>query len=164
MRENGELLYTSFGALGAEIQQSLQMARDALELAHPNPYGPPIKVGSVVRTRQGTKYTGASLAVTGQRASLCAEQVALAAAHMGRDRENCIGIVVVLRSEKDLGAPPSPPCGGCLQMINDFAEASGLRDDFQIVTGTHDLASILVTTLGQTWTYRYSYTPTLRQT
>jgi len=114
----------------------LQAACDARRQAHA-PYSN-FKVGAAVRAIDGRIFAGCNLESAAYPLSVCAERNALAAAVIAGVR-HILEVVVVVDAPK-----PAAPCGGCRQVIAEFADgdcrihAANLSDETQSFTHTLD--------------------------
>jgi cytidine deaminase len=73
-------------------------------------------VGAAVLTSRGKIYTGANVENSSYGLSICAERVAIFKAVNAGDRKIC-ALAVYTRTEQF-----TPPCGACLQVLNEFSE------------------------------------------
>jgi cytidine deaminase len=76
------------------------------------------KVGAAVRGRNGSIFRGCNVENRSFGATICAERFAVGAA-IAAGETRIEGIVIVTDT-----APPSPPCGLCLQVLAEFADAN----------------------------------------
>ncbi|MEM3832452.1 MAG: cytidine deaminase [Thermoprotei archaeon] len=81
-----------------------------------NAYAPysNFKVGAVVRTKQGSIYTGVNVENSSYGLTICAERVAIFKAVSEGDKE-IEEVVIAVESEE-----PVAPCGACRQVIAEF--------------------------------------------
>jgi len=85
-----------------------------------SPYSGRFKVGSAVLTGDGHIYTGCNVENASFGATVCAERVAvLKAVSDGHRRITAVAIVVD-------SPEPIPPCGVCLQVLNEFGRAADI--------------------------------------
>ncbi|MFG0284714.1 MAG: cytidine deaminase [Phycisphaerales bacterium JB039] len=97
-----------------ELQDKLlQAARDAAARAH-CPYTK-FRVGAAVLTRSDKIYSGCNVENAAPPLTICAARVAVFNAVLGGDPD--ILTVVIYTPTKS----PTPPCGACRQVINEFA-------------------------------------------
>lgn len=75
------------------------------------------RVGAAVLTGEGFIHHGCNVENRSLGATICAERSAVAAA-ISTGARSIHGLVVVTDA-----SPPSPPCGLCLQVLAEFAEA-----------------------------------------
>ena len=104
----------SMATVAAPIKTALVEA--ALEARH-QAYAPysRFSVGAAVMARDGRIFTGVNVENASYPLTVCAERNAIAAAVLAGARE--IVAVAVATSV----SPPSAPCGGCRQVIAEFA-------------------------------------------
>jgi cytidine deaminase len=89
---------------------------DRARAAQPRAYAPysKFKVGAAVQTDAGV-FEGVNVESASYPLSVCAERNAIAAAVLGGAKE--LRRVVVITD----ASPPSAPCGGCRQVLLEFA-------------------------------------------
>lgn len=58
MSDNETLNVVPIETLESDVKESLRLAQRVAQIAHLNPLGPKIRVGAVVRTKQGKMYPG----------------------------------------------------------------------------------------------------------
>jgi cytidine deaminase len=89
---------------------------DAAASAQPNAYAPysKFKVGAAVKM-SGTVFTGVNVENASYPLAVCAERNAIAAAVLAGARD--LEEVAVITD----ASPPSAPCGGCRQVLSEFA-------------------------------------------
>ncbi len=101
----------------------IDAARAAMQSTHA-PYSR-FAVGAALRLSDGTILTGSNLENASYGLSLCAETVALAAAHaQGRTRD----IVAIAVIGAPMGGPAGmmvTPCGRCRQMLKEAQDRAG---------------------------------------
>lgn len=91
----------------------LEVAKKARENAYA-PYSKDFKVGAAVLTEDGSVFGGCNIENSSFGVTMCAERVAVFKAICeGHRRIKAVAIVA--------DSPhPIPPCGACLQVINEF--------------------------------------------
>jgi cytidine deaminase len=114
----------------------LHAATDARRHAHA-PYSS-FAVGAAVRTADGRVFAGCNVESAAYPLSVCAERNAIAAA-VAAGAKRLVEVVVVVEAAK-----PAAPCGGCRQVIAEFAggdcriHAVNLADAAQSLSTTLD--------------------------
>ena len=90
----------------------------AARAAAKNAYAPfsKLKIGAAVLTAKGRIFSGCNVENSSFGLTVCAERVAIFRAVSAGERE--IKAVLVYADT----AKPTPPCGACLQVINEFSE------------------------------------------
>src|SRR5262245_55632073 len=110
----------------------LAAARDAMERGSYAPYSN-FKVGAAVLAG-GEVFAGANVENASYPMSVCAERNAVAAAvNAGKRSIDAVAVV-------SLADEPTPPCGGCRQVLNEFGpqmlvtveSASGKRETWTL--------------------------------
>lgn len=95
-------------------------------------------VGAAILTKSGRIFLGCNVESISFRLTLCAEQVALGAAVADGESE-FVAIVVVADSEH-----PVMPCGGCRQLLAEFApDLEVISVTLKGLTETHSLSELL---------------------
>lgn len=95
-------------------------------------------VGAAILTKSGRIFQGCNVESISFRLTLCAEQVALGAAVADGESE-FVRIVVVADSEH-----PVMPCGGCRQVLAEFApDLEVISVTLKGLTETHSLSELL---------------------
>jgi len=104
----------------------------AAELARENAYAPYSRfaVGAAVLGANGRMYAGCNIENASYGLSVCAERTAIFAAVSAGEKQ--IKSLAVVSG----GQQPSPPCGACRQVLQEFASSP-------------DVAVVLATTSGQ---------------
>lgn len=84
--------------------------------AKENAYAPysKFKVGAALLTLSGNIYRGANVENASYGLTVCAERIAIFNAVVSGER-NFLAIAVVSNAD------PIPPCGACLQVLNEFS-------------------------------------------
>lgn len=124
----------------------LVFARAALEEAY-NPYSG-FSVGAAVLTRTKGIITGANVENAAYGEAICAERSALVRANAQGVGHMCVAIAVVARNRNEPTTEITAPCGACRQVIKEFAERSGMGEEFRVILATTDFSNIVVATLG----------------
>jgi cytidine deaminase len=90
----------------------------AARAAAKNAYTPfsKLKVGAAVLTARGSIFSGCNIENSSYGLTICAERVAIFEAVSAGERE--VKAVLVYANSAKL----MPPCGACLQVINEFSE------------------------------------------
>jgi len=90
----------------------------AARTAAKNAYAPfsKLKVGAAVLTAKGCIFSGCNVENSSYGLTICAERVAVFKAASAGERE--IKAVLVYADTAEL----TPPCGACLQVIDEFSE------------------------------------------
>lgn len=98
-----------------DIEKDYELAKKVRQNAH-EPYCN-YRVGAVLTTKSGKKYTGCNVANHGLQ-SICAERVAFVKAISEGERE--FEKIVIVAGNKDL--EECLPCGYCRQFMSEFVE------------------------------------------
>jgi cytidine deaminase len=114
-----------------DVDRLLAAAREVRERAYA-PYSD-FRVGAALLAG-GNVYVGANIENASYPLSVCAERNAVAAAVIAGDR--LLDLIAVVGGEQD----PTPPCGGCRQVLNEFGPkmrvvcegASGRRSEWTL--------------------------------
>jgi cytidine deaminase len=111
----------------------------AARTAAKNAYAPfsKLKVGAAVLTANGHVYSGCNVENSSYGLTICAERVAILKAVSAGERE--IKAVLVYADTTRL----TPPCGACLQVINEFGENPEIVLSNGRTTKTHRLRDLL---------------------
>lgn len=96
------------------MKELLELAKTAAKEAYA-PYSG-FKVGSAVRTKDGSIYSGCNIENASYSLSVCAERTAIFKAVSEGHRE-LTGIAIYVDSDKNF-----PPCGACRQVMSEFAQ------------------------------------------
>ena len=96
-----------------ELNELLAQARKAAEKAYA-PYSG-FKVGSAVKCRDGSVYTGCNVENASYSLCICAERTAIFKA-VSDGKRDFVAIAIYVDSDKSF-----PPCGACRQVISEFA-------------------------------------------
>ncbi len=107
-----------------EIKEDFELAKKAMLNAH-DPYSD-FKVGAVLTTKNGKKYTGCNIANQGIQ-SICAERVAFVKA-ISEGESDFLRIVIVGGKDSQ-HLQETLPCGYCRQFMSEFT-----KEDFKIYT------------------------------
>jgi cytidine deaminase len=100
--------------LSEEEQQLIEAASNARMWAYA-PYSR-FKVGAAILTEKGKQFTGCNVENASYGATVCAERNAVARAVVeGHQKFRLLAIVTGT-------SPPSPPCGVCRQVLEEFSE------------------------------------------
>ena len=138
--------HISFEELTIEDQKLLKAARKTMERAY-NPYSG-FFVGAAALTQKGERVTGTNVETAAYGDSICAERVALLKANSLGYGNQCIAVAVITKNKDNPTTEVSAPCGSCRQMIYEFAQRSGVDQDFKIIMSTTDFDKIVVATIG----------------
>jgi len=120
------IYYEAFGSIDALPENDrllLLEAKAALNSAYA-PYSA-FQVGAAVRLENGTVMRGANQENAAYPMCLCAERVALAAAHATYPRSRVLGIAITARYAPKPVAAPATPCGACRQVIAETEDRFG---------------------------------------
>ena len=109
--------------------QQLRLVR-AAQAAASNAYAPfsKFKVGAAVLTNRGHTYTGCNIENSSYGLTICAERAAIFAMVSAGERRIAAIAVFARPPRSTIGARQSsissltPPCGACLQVINEFGD------------------------------------------
>ncbi|MDX1478735.1 MAG: cytidine deaminase [Saprospiraceae bacterium] len=122
MIEEIGIIHQDSSSLHEADRALLQAARDAQPLAYA-PYSR-FLVGAALRTVQGHMAIGANQENASYSLCMCGERVALfnKAVQYPQEPVDTLAIVVSSQHGPDV---PAPPCGACLQVINEFEYRQG---------------------------------------
>ena len=112
-----------------EIKEDFELAKKAMLNAY-DPYSN-FKVGAVLTTKSGKKYTGCNVANDGIQ-SICAERVAFVKA-ISEGETEFVRIVVVGGKDNE-HLQETLPCGYCRQFMSEFT-----KEDFKVHTLKNDV-------------------------
>ena len=120
------IVHADASGLSHDDQELLQAATRCLDLAYA-PYSK-FYVGAALRMRNGIIVLGANQENASYSLCICGERVALfnKAVHYPDEIVDTLAIRVSSANELD---KPAPPCGACLQVINEFEgrQKQGIR-------------------------------------
>lgn len=105
--------------------ENIELAKNMMKMSY-DPYTN-FKVGAVLITKDGKKYTGCNVSNYGI-ISICAERVAFLKAISEGQKEFERIIVVTGKDENHL--EKCTPCGHCRQFINEFADENFIIQTF----------------------------------
>lgn len=111
-----------------EIKEDFELAKKAMLNAH-DPYSN-FKVGVVLTTKNGKKYTGCNIANQGIQ-SICAERVAFVKAISEGEKE--FSRIVVVGGKDSQHLQETLPCGYCRQFMSEF-----VKEEFKVYTLNED--------------------------
>lgn len=126
-----------------DVKQDLELAKKVMQNAH-SPYSN-YKVGAVLTTKQGKRYTGCNIENHGIQ-SVCAERVAFAKAISEGEKEFAKIVIVGRKDENNL--EECLPCGYCRQFVSEFVD-----ENFKIYTFNKD--TIKEYTMGELLPYGF---------
>ncbi|HEY4282711.1 MAG TPA: cytidine deaminase [Chthoniobacterales bacterium] len=118
----------------------IEKLKSAAIAARKNAYVPysGFAVGAAILTKSGRIFQGCNVESISFRLTQCAEQVALGAAVASGDTE-FVAVVVVADTEH-----PVMPCGGCRQVLAEFApDVQVISMSLKGQTETHSLSELL---------------------
>ena len=121
MKKDVKIEYEQFASpdeLPAEDGYLIQKAVEAMERSH-SPYSGFV-VGAAVRLSDGRIILGANQENAAYPSGLCAERVALFAAHSARGDAYITDLAVAGGPHRQLSGPPVFPCGSCAQVLLEF--------------------------------------------
>lgn len=116
---------------------------DAAEQVLPNAYQPYSKfnVGAAIRTNTGEIILGVNVENAAYPSSMCGERSAIfSAVSQGYKNYNSIAVIVS-------GDKTSTSCGGCRQVINEFAQL--YHKNIELIFSNRQKNQILVTSIHQ---------------
>jgi len=99
-------------------QEMYEKAKEAMKNAYA-PYSG-FRVGSCIRTEDGSLFTGCNIENSSYSMTMCAEETALASL-VSQGHRKIKEVVVLSTSGKTC-----PPCGACRQRLSEFADANTL--------------------------------------
>ena len=97
-----------------------QAARDAARLAYV-PYSR-FAVGAAVLTRDGRLFPGCNIENAAYGVTNCAERTAVFSARINGGMDEIVAVCIYTPT-----ATPTPPCGACRQVLNEFGPAMAVR-------------------------------------
>lgn len=110
--------YSTFDELDTSRQDLILKAIKSSEKAYA-PYSN-FQVGAAVRLKDDEIVTGNNQENAAYPSGLCAERVALFAAHAQKPDVAPIQLAIAVHKNKQLAEMPTPPCGSCLQVIAEL--------------------------------------------
>ncbi len=110
--------YSTFNELDASRQDLVKKAIKSSEKAYA-PYSN-FQVGAAVRLQDDEIVTGNNQENAAYPSGLCAERVALFAAHAQKPDVAPVQLAIAVHKNKELAKLPTPPCGSCLQVIAEL--------------------------------------------
>lgn len=119
--------------LTAEDRELLELAERALEQAYAE-YSH-FQVGAALLLENGELITGSNVENASYPLALCAERVALAAAHSRFPGISVVKMAIRARSAQKAISQPIPPCGACRQVMAETEDRSG-REMTLLLQGT----------------------------
>jgi cytidine deaminase len=122
--------------LSEEDRMLLVEARRSQGMAYA-PYSG-FRVGAALRTENGLVVMGANQENGSYPLCMCGERVALYnyAMHCGGD---VIATLAIVASGEKSGTAPAPPCGACLQVLNEFEMRQNMRPIRLLLQGDSDI-------------------------
>ena len=115
--------YSSFESLLESEQSLISCAIEASKRAYA-PYSQ-FHVGAVARLQNGQIFTGNNQENVAYPSGLCAERVALFAAHAQCPNIPVMTLAIAAYNAKDSQFHLATPCGACRQVIAEFQKQSG---------------------------------------
>lgn len=103
-------------------------------------------VGSAVLTKDGKIFAGANTENSSYGKTVCAETAAVVAANASGQRQ-FKAIALIGRGQTFDCSEPITPCGGCRQVINDFAEISNFN--IEIICSNTKKDRIILTSINE---------------
>ncbi|WP_198543068.1 cytidine deaminase [Pseudofrankia sp. BMG5.36] len=103
-----------------DVDELIRLATEATEFAYA-PYSR-FRVGAALMTGGGQFYSGANVENRSYPLSICAERAAVTKAV--NERRADLEIIAIAVAESKGG--PCAPCGGCRQVISEFARAGAI--------------------------------------
>lgn len=119
-------VHENASSLSSDDQDLLKKAAESLELAYA-PYSN-FLVGAALRTDAGHVVCGANQENASYSLCMCGERVALYSKAISHPDEKVKVLAIRVSSATGVQVP-APPCGACLQVINEFEyrQQSGIR-------------------------------------
>nr|WP_198152805.1 cytidine deaminase [Pseudofrankia sp. DC12] len=102
------------------VEELVRLATAATQFAYA-PYSE-FQVGAALLTGDGRYYSGANVENRSYPMSICAERAAIAKAVT----EDAAALEIVAVAVVEGGGGPCAPCGGCRQVISEFARPGAL--------------------------------------
>jgi len=134
-----------FEELSEQERKLLRAAKKTMENAH-CPYSG-FHVGAAV-SANGKVVPGANVENAAYPESCCAERTALFGANTLGCGDCCTAIAVVARSRDSPTTEITAPCGSCRQVIHEFAQRSGVDEEFKVIMATTNFDKIVITKIG----------------
>lgn len=110
--------YSTFNELDNTRQELVQQAIESSRKAYA-PYSN-FQVGAAVRLEDNTLVIGNNQENAAYPSGLCAERVALFAAHAQNPDIAPTQLAIAVHRNNELAEFPTPPCGSCLQVIAEL--------------------------------------------
>ncbi|MBU1032534.1 MAG: cytidine deaminase [Patescibacteria group bacterium] len=135
---------TSYEKLEPWQQELLDKAEAVMENGY-NLYSH-FYVGSAILTADGQIFAGANMENSSYGKTVCAETAAIACANASGVRE-FRAIALIGRGHDSESNDPVTPCGGCRQVINEFADIS--RFNVQLICSNTKKDKIIITSINE---------------
>ena len=110
--------YSTFNELDSRRQELVQQAIESSKKAYA-PYSN-FQVGAAVRLDNNTLVIGNNQENAAYPSGLCAERVALFAAHAQNPNMAPTQLAIAVHRNNEVAELPTPPCGSCLQVIAEL--------------------------------------------
>ena len=140
------------------IRQEKHLLREAHKVLD-NSYCPDSKfqVAAGVLTSDGRIFVGVNVENAAYGEGICAEKSALVYANAKGAGNDCVTIAIVTRwADGSPTTETASSCGGCIQVIGEFADRSGVEDDFRIILATTKFRKVEVGMLRHLASRRFS--------